>query len=308
MIHPGSQAQLNVLVLAASLRADSLNRKLAALCARLPRNLRIDQARAGAHVGETTAFGICMLRLERFTVVLESQRKVAFRRVRHEHLHFGRFRVSPDVVHCFLNDAIDLHLHARRQFAALFDCVITMKFVAETFFGRRILDRVVDVVAAATGAPPLIVANAPDAASWRPDLTVVPDTKPGFGSLGGIYTAVTAGPGPALAVAWDMPFVTAALLEALVGGAADYDAFLPESGGRRGLEPLCAVYGPACRAPIERQLAGDDWRAIGFHDQIRVGRLPLECVRARGDPERLFFNVNRPEDLVEAEARWRPHG
>lgn len=174
--------------------------------------------------------------------------------------------------------------------------------------GQRILDRVVDVVAAATGAPPLLVANAPDAASWRPDLTVVPDTRPGFGSLGGIYTAVTAGPGPALAVAWDMPFVTAALLESLVAGAGDYDAFLPESGGRRGLEPLCAVYGPACRAPIERQLAGTDWRAIGFHDSVRVGRLPLERVRACGDPERLFFNVNRPEDLAEAEERWRPHG
>ena len=60
-----------------------------------------------------------------------------------------------------------------------------------TVGGRRILDRVVDAVAEATGAPPLLVANAADAASWRPDLVTVPDIRPGCGSLGGIHTAVT---------------------------------------------------------------------------------------------------------------------
>ena len=86
--------------------------------------------------------------------------------------------------------------------------------------GRRILDRVVDAVQAVSGEPPLLVANAPDAASWRPDLKTIPDVRPGFGSLGGIYTAVTAGPSPVLSVAWDMPFVPEALLRALVDGAA----------------------------------------------------------------------------------------
>jgi len=99
--------------------------------------------------------------------------------------------------------------------------------------GRRILDRVIDAVAAATGAAPLLVANAPDAAAWRRDLHTIPDTRPGLGSLGGIYTAVTAGPGPVLAVAWDMPFVTSELLQALVEGSAGWDVFLPESDGRR---------------------------------------------------------------------------
>jgi len=120
---------------------------------------------------------------------------------------------------------------------------------------RRILDRVADAVAAATGALPFLVANAPDASSWRPDLHTIPDARPGLGSLGGIYTAVAADAEPVLCVAWDMPFVTAALLRALVAGSAGYDAFLPESDSRRGLEPLCGVYGPACAKAIERQLA-----------------------------------------------------
>lgn len=176
--------------------------------------------------------------------------------------------------------------------------------------GRRILDRVVDAMVAATGTPPLVVANAPDGPTWRPDLATIPDARPGLGSLGGIYTAVAAGPGPVLCVAWDMPFVTGALLTALVEGAAagGFDAFLPESDSRRGVEPLCAVYGPACRAAIERQLESDDLRAIGFHAAVRVGRLALERVRGFGDPAELFFNVNAADDLARAEAVWRQRG
>ncbi len=174
--------------------------------------------------------------------------------------------------------------------------------------GRRILDRVVDAVAAATAAAPVLVANAPDAAAWRPDLVTLGDARPGCGSLGGIYTAVAAGADPVLCVAWDMPFVPAELLRALIAGAAGHDAFLPESDGRRGVEPLCAVYGPACGPAIERQLAAGDLRAIGFHDAVRVGRLPLAQVRRFGDPATLFFNVNRPDDLERAEDLWRRHG
>ncbi len=171
--------------------------------------------------------------------------------------------------------------------------------------GRRILDRVVDAVQSVAGEPPLLVANAPDGPTWRPDLRTVPDVRPGCGSLGGIYTAVVSGSGPVLCVAWDMPFVSAELLQALRDGAAGCDAFLPESGSRRGVEPLCAVYGPACGPAIERQLAGGDLQAIGFHQSVKVGTLPLERVRACGDPAVLFFNVNTPEDLEQAEALWR---
>jgi molybdopterin-guanine dinucleotide biosynthesis protein A len=174
-----------------------------------------------------------------------------------------------------------------------------------TVGGRRILDRVVDAVAEATGAPPLLVANAADAASWRPDLVTVPDIRPGCGSVGGIHTAVTVTAGPVLCLAWDMPFIPVPLLQALIDGAQDVDAFLPESDGRRGMEPLCAVYGPACGPAIERQLAQGDLRAIGFHAEVRVGRLPLARVRGFGDPDVLFFNVNRPEDLERAEELWR---
>lgn len=178
--------------------------------------------------------------------------------------------------------------------------------------GRRILDRVVDTVQSVIGWSPLVIANAPDAASWRADLRTIPDIRPGFGTLGGIYTALTAMPAPApvLCVAWDMPFVSEALLRALLEllSAADYDAVLPESSGRRGLEPLCAVYGPACAAAIARRLDSGDLRAISFHADVKVGIVPLAQVRGFGDPDELFFNVNTPDDLARAEALCRRRG
>jgi molybdopterin-guanine dinucleotide biosynthesis protein A len=160
---------------------------------------------------------------------------------------------------------------------------------------------------AAFGEPPLLVANAPDAAAWRPDLRTVADISPGLGALGGIYTAVVEAPAPVVCVAWDMPFVSERLIRALAAQLVRHDAVLPESGGRRGVEPLCAAYGPACRDAIADSLTSGDLRAIGFHDRVRVGILPLAEVRLLADPDLLFFNVNTADDLAKADQLWRQH-
>jgi len=147
----------------------------------------------------------------------------------------------------------------------------------ETIGGRRLFDRVVDVVHDATGTLPLLVANDPDAADWNPALSVVPDLVPGAGSLGGIYTAVRATSDAVLIVAWDMPLLSAELLRALIEGSAAYDVFLPES----------------------------LLHNTGFHDAVHVGRMPLAEVARHGVPAELFFNVNAAEDLDAARALWR---
>ena len=80
---------------------------------------------------------------------------------------------------------------------------------------------------------------------------------------------------------------------------------LPESGGPRGVEPLCAAYGPACGPAIAASLEAGDLRAVGFHDRMKVGILSTTRVRALGDPAALFFNVNTADDLAEADRLWR---
>jgi molybdopterin-guanine dinucleotide biosynthesis protein A len=134
---------------------------------------------------------------------------------------------------------------------------------------------------------------------------VVADVRPGFGALGGIYTAVVEATAPVVCVAWDMPFVSESLIRTLAHGLDTLDAMLPESEGRRGVEPLCAAYGPACRDAIAASLAENDLRAIGFHSRIHVGILPLDQIRTLADPDLLFFNVNTADDLARADQLWR---
>ena len=167
--------------------------------------------------------------------------------------------------------------------------------------GRRILDRLVDTFLEAFGSLPLLVANAEDAGTWRGDLRVVADQRPGAGTLGGLLTAVLEGPAPVVAVAWDMPFVPAPLLVALGGHLARHDVAIPASGGPRGMEPLCAGYGPAAGPAMAKSLDLGDLRAIAFHPAVRVRVLSGAEVRRFGDPDRIFFNVNTPDDLVRAQ-------
>lgn len=171
--------------------------------------------------------------------------------------------------------------------------------------GERILDRLVAAFIAALGEAPILVANAPDASSWRPDLRVVPDRVTGAGATGGLYTAVLEAPAPVVCVAWDMPFVSAGLIGALAAGLADQDACVPASDNLRGLEPMCAAYGPGAGPAMAAALAEGDLRAIGFHDRISISILPLTRVRAFGDPGTLFLNVNTADDLAEANRRWQ---
>ncbi len=167
--------------------------------------------------------------------------------------------------------------------------------------GRRIIDRVASALLDVTDDL-LLVANDPAAAGWLPGVRIGADLVPNAGGLGGIHAALHHAQSAVLVVAWDMPFVPWELLAHLreLGDAAD--VAVPESGSRRGVEPLCAFYATTCLPAIEQSLAGGDLRVVGFHAQVRVARLPAVEVAAFGDPELLFMNVNTPDDLSRAEA------
>lgn len=169
--------------------------------------------------------------------------------------------------------------------------------------GERIIDRVARVLAEATDSL-LLVANAPEAGDWLPGVRVVGDVRPGEGALGGLHAALAHASTDIVLVAWDMPFVPAALLRELRarGEREGADAVLPESdGSRRGVEPLCAWYAARCLAAVEAALDTGDRRVVAFHAHVDARRVPIDEVAAFGDPALLFGNVNTPDDLVRAE-------
>jgi len=168
--------------------------------------------------------------------------------------------------------------------------------------GTRIIDRVAAALRDASDEL-LLVANDPDAGTWLPGVRTAADVRVGDGALGGLHAALAhAGGSAVLVVAWDMPFVPSGLLRALRAlGESGTDAAVPESAlSGRGVEPLCAWYGPACLAAIERRLDARDRRVVSFFDDVRLSRLGAAEVARWGDPARLFFNVNAPIDLATA--------
>lgn len=172
--------------------------------------------------------------------------------------------------------------------------------------GERVVDRVIDAAKEATGEAPLLIANEPSAIEWCPDLTVLSDAVFDCGSLGGVYTALMAGDGPVLVLAWDMPFLSAELLSALIEHLGNHDACVPETAAPgAGLEPLCAIYGTGCITPIRKQIVDEDLRLTEIFGMVNSARLHLHEIERFGDPEKLFFNVNTAADLAKAEELLR---
>jgi len=165
--------------------------------------------------------------------------------------------------------------------------------------GARVVDRVIGALRAAVGDDVCAIVN-DDSLARAIGLPWRADTLHDAGALAGVHAALLwareqecAG---VLAVACDMPFINEALLREIVRSADGADVVVPESEGRRGIEPLCAYYAVRCIGPIEDAIARGDARMIGFHDDVDVVRIPLERVRQCGDVTVMFRNLNTPED------------
>jgi molybdopterin-guanine dinucleotide biosynthesis protein A len=170
--------------------------------------------------------------------------------------------------------------------------------------GMRVIDRVAEALRAAGAQEVIAIINDADLAR-EVGLPHRADALPTAGALAGVHAALLQarehGSHGVLAAGGDMPFVSAALLKELLAHTADHDIVLPASDGPRGVEPLCAWYATACIAPIEDAIARGDARMIGFHEQVRVHRVPIENVRAFGDPAILFMNMNTEADRLRAD-------
>ena len=134
-----------------------------------------------------------------------------------------------------------------------------------------------------------------------PELRSVGD-GPGSGPAAGILGAALACPGhPLLVLACDLPEVPEALLAELARPSG-FDWVVPRWQGR--IEPLCALYRPPALDALGRQVA------LGSLAPQRLSEVPGLSIRYLGSellarfgrPERMFWNLNTPEDLERWEA------
>jgi molybdopterin-guanine dinucleotide biosynthesis protein A len=160
--------------------------------------------------------------------------------------------------------------------------------------GRPLVSRVVGIVGAA-GLEPVVVAKA-DTPLPRLDCRVLTEPPEPRHPLTGLVAALDASAGRGVvAVGCDMPLVPRRLLSWLA--ALDDELAVCEVGGR--LQPLLGRYPPAVSRDLKMALQQGE----AMRDAVAAlgPRIVREDEVARfGDPDRIAFNVNSPEDLERA--------
>lgn len=131
---------------------------------------------------------------------------------------------------------------------------------------------------------------------------VIEDIFPGQGPLAGIHTVLAHSDAPLnLVVGCDMPYLSPEFLSLLleIARKGNFDAVVPESESF-GCEPLCAVYTPACRAPVEEALQSHQRQTRDVFDRLRVRRVARQEWQPYDPHGKLFCNLNTREDYEQA--------
>lgn len=169
------------------------------------------------------------------------------------------------------------------------------------FLGRPLIERVMGRLEPIADEI-LITSNDPGAFDFL-RIRQIPDLRPGFGPLGGLYTALAAAKHPSVAVvACDMPFASAPLIVASAGLLLQEEADVVIAQSPEGYEPMHAVYRrEVCLPAIAAAMDEGKLRVISWFPQVRVRRLS-EAERARYDPDGIaFWNVNTADEFAQAE-------
>lgn len=169
--------------------------------------------------------------------------------------------------------------------------------------GHRVMDRLMSVLGPRFAEIILVTNNPLRYIEW--DLLIVTDHFNRRSSLTGIHAGLFAASHPhALVTACDMPFVQAPMIELLLGALKPHlDIIMPKTA--LGLEPMMAIYSKRCLKPMASALEKRQYQIQKILKQVRTHLIEEPDLR-RCDAELIsFYNLNSPEDLAEAERRWR---
>ena len=168
------------------------------------------------------------------------------------------------------------------------------------FLGRPLIQRVIDRMKPI--ADELIVTTNRPAEYEFLGLRLVPDLKPGRGALGGLYTAIESATSPLVAVvACDMPFASPMLFEGALRLMVEEEADIVIAKKDENYEPLHALYRrETCLPAIESAIDADQWKVISWFPQVKVRTLTPDEVKSFDPSGLCFWNLNTPEEFIEA--------
>jgi molybdopterin-guanine dinucleotide biosynthesis protein A len=167
-----------------------------------------------------------------------------------------------------------------------------------SFLGRPLVERALATMRQV--CPSVTIVGAPQKFSSYG--AAVSDIFPGCGPLAGIHTGLTHSSSELnLFLAVDMPLVPADLLAFLFATAEQTDASVVVPRTPRGLQPLCAVYRRGFQTVAEDSLRAGEYKIDSAFAVLPVRVIEEKELESHGFSERVFFNVNTPADLREAE-------
>ena len=171
--------------------------------------------------------------------------------------------------------------------------------------GRTLVEHVIAAVEPLV-AGTLVVTNDAESMSFL-GLPTVGDAEPGRGPLMGLYSGLLACPTPyALAVACDAPFLSPALLDALIAHRRPDAMTLPETADSP--QPMPGVYPIALAPAIAALLEGGRAAMRDLTRTVPIELLSRDRVNAHDPKGRSFRDLDTPEDLAAAEAELQERG
>ena len=165
--------------------------------------------------------------------------------------------------------------------------------------GRTLLARALDLTRSMT----LRVRIVGDAAKFAPFAPTVEDIFPGCGPLGGIHAALSSSTTELnIILAIDVPFASLALLQYLVTQAnAAPQAQVTLARTPEGWQPLCAVYRRDFADAAEQALKQGRYKVDRLFEEGKARVIGAEELEQAGFAQRIFQNLNTPEDLTAAQ-------
>jgi len=166
------------------------------------------------------------------------------------------------------------------------------------FGGRTLLDRAIRVVTPVCDRVK-IVGDPVKFAKYESE-TVIADTFPGCGPLGGIHAALAhSSSGLNLMLAVDMPFVSSELLAFLFARAEDNASVVTVPRINDGLQPLCAIYRRDFAPIAEQALRAGKYKIDALFSAVSMNVIEETALEAAGFSARSFFNMNTPHDFAD---------
>ena len=125
-------------------------------------------------------------------------------------------------------------------------------------------------------------------------LPIYPDIYPGS-ALGGLYTGlVRAETSHVFVSSCDLPFPSAVIIRHLTALAPGNDVVVVETGA--GYEPLFAIYSQKCGEPIRQQIESGNYCVYDFYPEVLTRIVTCTEIAHLADPNRIFLNLNTPEE------------